>query len=526
MSTRSGYMWQNDDKKSTAIYETPAEKQQRRLSLIIINVVGFLSSLGYSIVLTGAYPYLLQIDPESDKRFLGWVVAANPIGQLLSAPIVGWLSNRMGSVRWLCIVTNLLSSSGFIIYASLSTLPQPQVLWMIVSRFVVGLAAGSLTLCITYISKATTSKERTTFISINAFAQALGFIIGPVIQSSLVGIGQEGVLFGALDMRWNMYTAAAWISAALALVAVFLFLPCVFTEFNMAEKEAHWVQMRNINRRQEEPVKRDIIGIGMCIANFATAGFILILVETLATPITMDQLAYSDVEAVEKVGIVLSIGCVLTALAFASSSAIARRITERKTMLFCGMLPMIISHFFVLPYAGPTPLMQNSTFFLQISTDQLLDINENVTFFENTTLLFENYDEEVELLYNATRPLGCPMSQEWCLYTPALHEWQLVTCFFITAIGYAFCATMSTSIMTQLLGPKDQGTWTGIYLAGGCLSRILGPIYLSTVYTAYGTWMTFGSIIGLLIVVFAVNLLLFRHLIPLQKRGEKMFDSE
>ena len=40
------------------------------------------------------------------------------------------------------------------------------------------------------------------------------------------------------------------------------------------------------------------------------------------------------------------------------------------------------------------------------STDQLLDINENVTFFENTTLLFENYDEEVELLYNATRPLG------------------------------------------------------------------------------------------------------------------------
>ena len=75
-------------------------------------------------------------------------------------------------------------------------------------------------------------------------------LIGTVIQSSLVGIGQEGVLFGALDMRWNMYTAAAWISAALALLAVFLFLPCVFTEFNMAEKEAHWVQMRNINRRQ------------------------------------------------------------------------------------------------------------------------------------------------------------------------------------------------------------------------------------------------------------------------------------
>lgn len=39
----------------------------------------------------------------------------------------------------------------------------------------------------------------------------------------------------------------------------------------------------------------------------------------------MDQLAYSHEEAVEKVGIVLSIGCVLTALSFASSSAVAKR---------------------------------------------------------------------------------------------------------------------------------------------------------------------------------------------------------
>jgi len=513
-------MWHHDDKKGAEIYQTPSEKRQRRLSLIIINVVGFLSSLGYSIILTGAYPYLLQVDADGDKKFLGWVVAANPIGQLLSAPVVGWLSNRWNSVRWLCIFTNLLSSGGFIIYASLSTLPEPQKVWMLVSRFIVGIAAGSMTLCITYISKATTSKERTTFISINAFAQALGFIVGPMIQSSLVGIGEDGVLFGALGMRWNMYTAAAWISAAMGLVAAFLFLPCIFTEFNMAEKEVHWIRMRMIHRYEEEPIKRDIIGVGMCIANFATAGFILILIETLATPIAMDQLACSHEEAVEKVGIVLSIGCVLTALSFASSSAVAKRITERKTMLFCGILPMILSHFIVLPYAGPTPLMQNSTTWLQNFTGDAFSLIGNETSPEDVTFAFEDYYDDLMNMSNITRPLGCPMEQEWCLYTPALHEAQLVTCFMITAIGYAFCATMSTSIMTQLLGPKDQGTWTGIYLAGGCLSRILGPIYLSTVYTTYGTWMTFGSVIGLLIFMFFLNLLLFRHLIPLQKREE------
>jgi len=273
-------MWHPDDKRDARVYETPTEKRQRRLSLIIINVVGFLSCAGYSTIQTGAYPYLLQIDGEADKRFLGWVVAANPVGQLLSAPLVGWLSSRWNSVRWLCMATSLLNSVGFMIYASLSVMPGDQKYWMIFSRFIIGVAGGSLTLCIAYISKATTSKERTTYISSNSFAQAMGFIIGPVIQSALVTIGEEGVLFGALAMRWNMYTAAGWIGAVLASMAAVLFMPCIFHEFNMAEKEAHWIQMRKPNAEKVVPVKRDLVGILMCIANFSTSGLILVVVET------------------------------------------------------------------------------------------------------------------------------------------------------------------------------------------------------------------------------------------------------
>lgn len=43
------------------IFETRPERLRRRLSLVIINIVGFISTLGFSIVLTGAYPYLLQV---------------------------------------------------------------------------------------------------------------------------------------------------------------------------------------------------------------------------------------------------------------------------------------------------------------------------------------------------------------------------------------------------------------------------------------------------------------------------------
>lgn len=52
---------------------------------------------------------------------------------------------------------------------------------------------------------------------------------------------------------------------------------------------------------------------------------ICLIIFRLGTPIAMDQLGYTEEEAIEKVGIVLSAGCVLTALACASAGPIAKR---------------------------------------------------------------------------------------------------------------------------------------------------------------------------------------------------------
>ena len=57
------------------------------------------------------------------------------------------------------------------------------------------------------------------------------------VQSALIPLGTS-------DLRWNMYTAAGWLAASLTLVQVILFLPCIFQEFNMAEKEVNWNKMK------------------------------------------------------------------------------------------------------------------------------------------------------------------------------------------------------------------------------------------------------------------------------------------
>jgi hypothetical protein len=63
------------------------------------------------------------------------------------------------------------------------------------------------------------------------------------VQSALIPLGTD-------NLRWNMYTAAGWLAASLTLVQVILFFPCIFQEFNMAEKEANWNKMKNQQKTQ------------------------------------------------------------------------------------------------------------------------------------------------------------------------------------------------------------------------------------------------------------------------------------
>lgn len=83
-------------------------------------------------------------------------------------------------------------------------------------------------LCRAYLSDATRLRERTEAVSMASLAQVLGYIVGPALQAVVTPLGERGVdiLSGALTI--NMYTAAGWINALLALGNICLFLPCVF----------------------------------------------------------------------------------------------------------------------------------------------------------------------------------------------------------------------------------------------------------------------------------------------------------
>lgn len=139
--------------------ETAQEYKERWRSIYIIYFTMFLISLGFSIILTGVWPYLdkvsllaelnkldtmdyFQLDPTAGKEFMGYIVAANPFAQMLFSPLVGWWSNKLGSIRLPVLVSLALFTVASAMYSSLELLSSHRKYWMLATRFLVGVSSG------------------------------------------------------------------------------------------------------------------------------------------------------------------------------------------------------------------------------------------------------------------------------------------------------------------------------------------------------------------------------------------------
>lgn len=117
---------------------------------------------------------------------------------------------------------------------------------------------------------------------------------------------------------------------------------------------------------------------------------------------------------------------------------------------------------------------------------------------------------------NGTEILGCPSTQEWCRTTPQMTVTQFIIGYAFTSVGYPIGVTLVQTIFSKVLGPRPQGVWMGIMTGAGCLSRVLGPVFVGLIYTRWGTYHTFG-ITGFTLIVAMIWLqLVYGRLIPIR----------
>lgn len=147
----------------------------------------------------------IQLDPASTKGFYSVIVAANPLGQFIFSPLIGYWTNKSASIR-IPIITSLvifILSNAF--YSSLDLINNGVKYWMLIIRFFTGVASANIAVSRSYISAATKVDERTHALSMASLAQVSGFIVGPLLQAAFTAIGDGFTLPGGFHL--NMYTA-------------------------------------------------------------------------------------------------------------------------------------------------------------------------------------------------------------------------------------------------------------------------------------------------------------------------------
>ncbi|XP_062349961.1 major facilitator superfamily domain-containing protein 8 isoform X3 [Cinclus cinclus] len=473
----------------------------------------FLSSVGFSIVIMSVWPYLQKIDPTADASFLGWIIASYSIGQMVASPLFGLWSNYRPR-REPLVISTAISVAANCLYAYVHVPHSHNKYYMLTARALVGFGAGNVAVVRSYIAGATSLTERTSAMANTSACQAVGFILGPgkFFQTCFTLIGEEGVTWKFLRLQLNMYTAPVLFGALLGVVNIIL----IFAIFREHRVDDMGRQYKSVNSDGEgtSNAEGSIDHVAVVALNilFFVILFVFAVFETIATPLTMDMYSWTRKEAVFYNGIILSVIGIESVIVFMVVKTLSKKTGER-AILHAGLLTVLVGFFILLPWGKKLPNIQ----WQEIKNNSIPRTapSEMLAPFWNLP--------ELQLSSNHTgEPVGCPVTQSWCLNTPMIYLAQYISSDVLIGLGYPVCNVMSYTLYSKVLGPKPQGVYMGWLTASGSGARILGPVFVSQIYTHLGPRWAFSLICGVVVVSLLLLEIVYKRLIAFSVRYGRM----
>ncbi|XP_069129882.1 major facilitator superfamily domain-containing protein 8-like [Argopecten irradians] len=492
----------------STILEPPNVYKSRWRSIRVMYLTMFLSSVSFSICMSSIWPYLQLLDPSATTDFLGWVVASYSLGQLLASPIFGFWANKRQRSREPLVVSLIINILATILYAYLESLRSHRSIALLLSRTFIGFGAGNVAVVRSYVSGATTTRERTGAMASMSACQAVGFIFGPAIQTAMVPIGYPGPIHTD-GLHLDLYTSPAWFSAIVGIINIIL-LAVVFQEHKVDNDEDI-----NFNIQSGEPLPDytpDRIAVAASLVLFFFVLFLFTVFETIATPLTMDMFSWTKSQTTLYTGIILAVGGIVAILVFIVVKIIVKKINERYILL-AGFLVCLIGFFLFLPWGNTYPDYQDQDLVPAVTPHPTISPNLTTGPTDLSTPLMTT-PRHNSSSGDEPEKRGCPTSYEWCAFTPRLPLVQFLAGTLLVVIGYPVCNLMIYTIFSKVLGPKPQGVMMGLLTGSGSLARTLGPVFVSQVYNAYGPRVTFSATCGIVLLSFCGCIAVFKKLVP------------
>ncbi len=197
-----------------------------RNRLTIIFIIAFLNLVGFGIIIPILPYYAAEFGLNT--AMIGILIAVYPAAQLISAPLLGRLSDRFGR-RPLLLISVFINTLAFLVFAL-----APNAAVLFISRIMAGLAMGNSSVLQAYITDLTEGPERTYCLGRVGAALGLGFIVGPALGG---GFSSSG------------YAVPVFIAAFLSLlnvVAVYFWLPESLPDDGKNHKEAGLWSLRHL----------------------------------------------------------------------------------------------------------------------------------------------------------------------------------------------------------------------------------------------------------------------------------------
>jgi MFS family permease len=153
---------------------------------------------------------------------VGFIIAAFTVAQMLSAPMWGRLSDRVGR-RPIVLIALAASGIAYLIFGFANSL-----LLLFLSRIVQGAGGGTVGVIQAYVADLTTPKDRARALGWLSATTNLGVALGPVFGSFAIALGKRDLMPGPSTLQMG-HAAPGILAAALCLLNI-IFAACYLTE--------------------------------------------------------------------------------------------------------------------------------------------------------------------------------------------------------------------------------------------------------------------------------------------------------
>ncbi|XP_073531454.1 major facilitator superfamily domain-containing protein 8-like [Phyllobates terribilis] len=462
-------------------------RRKRKLTNAAIGLIFLLSGIEYAVILPTVWLYLQSLDAQ--PFFLGLVLSAFSLTELLSGPVFGYWSDRTGKTKNVILLSNCFEIAGnFMYFVGISK-------WFLLgSRLVAGVGAGAGASIFGYLTRCSSSKDRVPVFAMAMACRQAGLLIGPAFNVFLryctFHIGPFHVdKFSAP----GIFMCALW--TLMQLVVIFMFY-----DLTPSPLEPPHQERESLFKQTDD--QSPLYGAINCVHDPSSNQDDFSSLENPNTssvlPITNNQICSQDSE---------------------------RNGTNKESLV--GLLREEIVVLLTAQFV---------TFFNQTALETL------VTPLAQTYLGFEDLQNSllyflcgIEMLFGflVVRTLSrccsdrlllvfglfiCNISCIWCLLFLAKPKGsygfllaEFVIGVFLQVLGLPFVSVSQVSLFSKVTAEKTQGFNHGLRRSVGGVATILGPLWAAGL--TQNLYIMLGTMMGLLLLISVMVVLSYKYLV-------------